>query len=311
MDSINKKRQKKDNLLNDDKVLIERFLDSIWMEKGLSDNTLCSYRTDLNLLKKSLINKNINLDNVSKIDLLDYLSDELSAGAKPKSSARKISTFRQFYRFLLREKVIKEDPTLQVDMPKIGRHLPESLTEKEVELILNKPDYKQPLGSRDKAMLELLYATGVRVSELTNLMITQVNFNQQVIRIVGKGDRERLVPMGDESIFWLNKYIALGRLEILNGRQTDYLFPTRSSDHMSRQAFWHIIKRYANQAGIKKKLSPHTLRHAFATHLLNHGADLRIVQLLLGHSDISTTQIYTHIAKERMKDLHSKHHPRG
>ena len=298
-------------LFENDKDIIERFLDAIWMERGLSENTLSAYRADLIILIRHLFKRKIYLIDVDKSDLLEYLSEELSKGNRPKSSARKISTFRQFFRYLLREKLIKEDPTLQIDMPKIGRYLPETLTEKEVVALLNQPDLENPLGSRDKAMLELLYATGIRVSELTNLQVIQVNFNQQTIRIMGKGDRERLVPIGDESVIWLKKFIDSDRLRVLNGRQSDYLFPTRSSKSMTRQAFWHVIKRYAKLAGIDKRLSPHTLRHAFATHLLNHGADLRIVQLLLGHSDISTTQIYTHIAKERMKDLHSKHHPRG
>jgi integrase/recombinase XerD len=196
-------------------------------------------------------------------------------------------------------------------MPKIGRSLPKSLTEDEVESLLAAPEIDDPLGNRDRSMLEVLYATGLRVSELVNLKSSQVNMNQGVLRIVGKGDRERLIPLGEEAVDWLQKFMNGPRLEILLERQTEYLFPTRRGDRMTRQAFWHIIKRYAHKAGVQKALSPHTLRHAFATHLLNHGADLRVVQMLLGHSDLSTTQIYTHVARERMKELHAQHHPRG
>ena len=196
-------------------------------------------------------------------------------------------------------------------MPKLGRPLPKSLTESEVEALLKAPATDETLGIRDRAMLELLYATGLRVSELVNLRLSQVNLRQGVVRVLGKGDRERLVPMGEEAQTWIEKYMSKARLDILNEQQTDYLFPTRRSDHMTRQAFWHIIKRYSQKADIRTSLSPHTLRHAFATHLLNHGADLRVVQMLLGHSDVSTTQIYTHVARERLKDLHAQHHPRG
>jgi integrase/recombinase XerD len=222
-----------------------------------------------------------------------------------------LSSFRRFFRYLLREGVTAEDPTAEITMPKIGRALPQSLTEDEVDSLLAAPNVSEPLGNRDRAMLELLYATGVRVSELINLKMSQMNLNQGVIRIVGKGDRERLIPLGDEAQDWLRDFIDGARIEILLERQTDYLFPTRRGDRMTRQAFWHIIKRYAKKSGVKKKLSPHTVRHAFATHLLNNGADLRVVQLLLGHSDVSTTQIYTHVARERMKEVHSRHHPRG
>jgi integrase/recombinase XerD len=212
---------------------------------------------------------------------------------------------------MLREGRIPEDPTTRIDMPKLGRPLPKSLSEGEVESLLRAPDVAEPLGIRDRAMLELLYATGLRVSELVSVRISQVNLKQGVVRVVGKGNRERLVPVGEEAQKWIEKFLTDARLDILGGRQSDYLFPTRRSDYMTRQAFWHIIKRYAEEASIGVSLSPHTLRHAFATHLLNHGADLRVVQMLLGHSDVSTTQIYTHVARERLKDVHSKHHPRG
>ena len=211
----------------------------------------------------------------------------------------------------MREGLRDSDPTADIEMPRIGRSLPKTLTEDEVDALLNAPNTDEPLGHRDRAMLELLYATGLRVSELINLQQSQVNFNQGVLRIVGKGDRERLIPLGEESQRWLQEFIAGPRMEILLERQTDYLFPTRRGNRMTRQAFWHIIKRYAEKAGVDQKMSPHSLRHAFATHLLNRGADLRVVQMLLGHSDLSTTQIYTDVARERLKELHGEHHPRG
>ena len=293
------------------KAIIERFLDAIWMERGLSDNTLDAYRADLLALDQRLKGRNVRIVEASKADLLDYISWRVEGGAKPRSTARQLSSFRRFYRYLLREGVIAEDCTADIAMPKIGRTLPQSLSEDEVDALLAAPNVSEPLGNRDRAMLELLYATGVRVSELINLKMSQMNLNQGVIRIVGKGNRERLIPFGDEAQDWLREFIDGARIEILLERQTDYLFPTRRGDRMTRQAFWHIIKRYAKKAGVQKKLSPHTVRHAFATHLLNNGADLRVIQLLLGHSDVSTTQIYTHVARQRMKELHSQHHPRG
>jgi integrase/recombinase XerD len=292
-------------------ALVDRFLDAIWMERGLSQNTLGAYRADLMTLARSLAESGKSIDQASKADLLGFIADRVQGGAKPRSTARQLSSFRRFYRYLVREGVRDSDPTADIEMPRIGRSLPKSLSEDEVDSLLSAPNTDEPLGHRDRAMLELLYATGLRVSELINLRQSQVNFNQGVLRIVGKGDRERLIPLGDESQRWLTDFIDGPRMEILLERQTDYLFPTRRGDRMTRQAFWHIIKRYADKAGIRKKLSPHSLRHAFATHLLNRGADLRVVQLLLGHSDLSTTQIYTHVARERLKDLHSEHHPRG
>ena len=298
-------------LSKDSKVVVDRFLDAIWAERGLSENTLKAYRADLLALNQRLEGRKVDLVRVTRADLLEYISWRVDGGAKPRSTARQLSSFRRFFRYLLREGVIAEDPTTQIAMPKIGRTLPQSLTEEEVEALLAAPVVSDPLGHRDRAMLELLYATGVRVSELINLKLSQVNLNQGVLRIIGKGDRERLIPLGDEAQDWVKKFIDGPRVKILLERQTEYLFPTGRGDRMTRQAFWHIIKRYAKKAGIGKKLSPHTVRHAFATHLLNNGADLRVVQLLLGHSDVSTTQIYTHVARERMKELHSRHHPRG
>ncbi|HUF73043.1 MAG TPA: site-specific tyrosine recombinase XerD [Gammaproteobacteria bacterium] len=291
--------------------MIDRFLDAIWMERGLSENTLGAYRADLVALNQRLESKAVPLVEARRADIMDYIAWRVEGGAKPRSTARQLSSFRRFYRYLLREGTIGEDPTVNIAMPKIGRSLPQSLTEQDVEALLAAPKVAEPLGHRDRTMLEVLYATGVRVSELINLTLGQMNLNQGVLRIIGKGDRERLIPLGDEAQDWIREFIDGARGEILLERQTEYLFPTRRGDRMTRQAFWHIIKRYAKKAGISKKLSPHTVRHAFATHLLNNGADLRVVQLLLGHSDVSTTQIYTHVARERMKELHERHHPRG
>ncbi len=290
---------------------VSRFLDAVWMERGLSANTLAAYRADLTALGRWLTEQKVQIIRTSREDLQNFIAWRVHAGARPRSTARQLSSFRRFFRYLLREGLIAEDPTAQIAMPKIGRSLPKSLTEEEVEALLAAPAVRDPLGNRDRTMLEVLYATGLRVSELVNLRYGQINLNQGVIRILGKGNRERLIPLGDEAVRWLGEFVQGARDEILLDRQTDYLFPTRRGDRMTRQAFWHIIKRYARKAGIGKGLSPHTLRHAFATHLLNHGADLRVVQILLGHSDLSTTQIYTHVASERMKELHSRHHPRS
>lgn len=296
---------------NSAEAVIDKFLDAIWMERGLSANTLGAYRADLVSLRRWLAERDVSLIFATRSDLLAFIAWRTEQGAKPRSTARQLSSFRRFYRFLLREGVIQEDPTIKIDMPRIGRSLPQSLSEGEVEALLAAPDVSDPLGHRDRTMLEVLYATGLRVSELINLKQSEINLNQGVLRIVGKGDRERLIPLGEEAQNWIREFIAGPRTEILLERQTDYLFPTRRGECMTRQAFWHIIKRYSKQAEIGSKMSPHTLRHAFATHLLNNGADLRVVQLLLGHSDLSTTQIYTHVARARMKELHSDHHPRG
>ncbi len=290
---------------------VTRFLDAVWLERGLSANTLAAYRADLTALARWLAERQVRIVETSRADLQDFIAWRVREGARPRSTARQLSSFRRFFRYLVRENGIREDPTAQIAMPKIGRSLPKSLTEEEVESLLGAPVVSDPLGNRDRTMLEVLYATGLRVSELVNLQHGQINLNQGVIRILGKGNRERLIPLGEEAVRWLTEFEHGPRGEILLERQTDFLFPTRRGDRMTRQAFWHIIKRYARKAGISKELSPHTLRHAFATHLLNHGADLRVVQMLLGHSDLSTTQIYTHVARERMKELHTQHHPRG
>ena len=290
---------------------IDRFLDAVWMERGLSPNTLAAYRADLSALERWLEDHDTDLLSASRADVLSFMASRIEGGSRPRSTARQLSSFRRFYRHLVREGALRDDPTALIDMPKVGRSLPRSLTEEEVEALLAAPAVGDPLGHRDRTMLEVLYATGLRVSELVSLKLSSVNLGQGVLRIVGKGDRERLIPLGEEAVQWVQQFLLGPRVEILLERQTDYLFPTRRGDRMTRQAFWHIIKRHARSAGIQKELSPHTLRHAFATHLLNHGADLRVVQMLLGHSDLSTTQIYTHVARERLKDLHSRHHPRG
>ena len=291
--------------------LITRFLDAVWMERGLSSNTLAAYRADLVALSRWLTARNITLPRTGRVELMDFIAARVHAGARPRSTARQLSSFRRFFRHLIRDGIITEDPTAQIAMPRIGRSLPRSLSEAEVEALLAAPAVADSLGHRDRTMLEVLYATGLRVTELVNLKLGEVNLNQGVVRVLGKGNRERLIPLGEEAVRWLKAFIEGARADILLDRSTEFLFPTRRGNRMTRQAFWHIIKRYARKACVDRDLSPHTLRHAFATHLLNHGADLRVVQMLLGHSDLSTTQIYTHVARERLKELHTAHHPRG
>ncbi|MGA3679404.1 MULTISPECIES: site-specific tyrosine recombinase XerD [Pseudomonas] len=294
-----------------DHPMIDRFLDALWLEKGLSDNTRDAYRSDLALFNGWLQEKGVDLMSVSREAILDHLGWRVENGYKPRSTARLLSGVRGFYRYLLREKLIAVDPTLQVDMPQLGKPLPKSLSEADVEALLAAPDLSDTIGQRDRAMLEVLYACGLRVTELISLTLEQVNLRQGVLRIMGKGSKERLVPMGEEAIVWVERYMRDARHELLNGRPSDVLFPSQRGEQMTRQTFWHRIKHQAKVAGIGKSLSPHTLRHAFATHLLNHGADLRVVQMLLGHSDLSTTQIYTHVARARLQEMHTKHHPRG
>ncbi len=290
---------------------LQEFLDSLWLESGLSKNTVEAYQRDLIAFATWLAKLETNLSSATRQDILKYQSERIRNGSKVRSDARLLSSLRRFYRYLCREELRESDPTVQIESPRIGRSLPTSLTEQEVEDLLVQPDTVQALGLRDRTMLEVLYATGLRVSELIALKIEQVNMRQGLVRCVGKGNKERLVPLGEIALDWLQDYLIEGRPAILNGQLSDDLFPTNRGKGMTRQAFWYLIKRYAKQAMIEKDLSPHTLRHAFATHLLNHGADLRVVQLLLGHSDLSTTQIYTHVAKERLKSLHTEHHPRG
>jgi integrase/recombinase XerD len=292
--------------------LIERFADALWMERGLSANTLSAYQSDLRAFARWLSGeRGRGLARARRGDLLDYLAVLSGQGRKPRSTARVLSCLRQFYQYLLRQGVIEQDPSARVESPKLGRPLPKTLTEREVEALLEAPATNDARGHRDRTMLEVLYATGLRVSELVGLTSQQVSLSQGVVRVTGKGDKERLVPLGEESLLWLREYLRGPRQDLLGGRLCDFLFPTRRSDRMTRQAFWKLIKQYALEANISKSLSPHTLRHAFATHLLNHGADLRVVQMLLGHSDLSTTQIYTHVARERLKQLHARHHPRA
>jgi integrase/recombinase XerD len=294
-----------------DAALIGRFSDALWLERGLSENTLSAYRNDLQSLARWLRSMESSLLGAARHELLSYLHQRVAAGAKPRSSARLLSSMRRFYRYLLRESLLREDPSVRIDAPKLGRTLPKTLTEEEVERLLAAPDVSTPMGLRDRAMLELLYASGLRVSELVSLLLLQVNFQQGLVKVMGKGSKERLVPLGEEALFWLQRFMREGRGLLLGTRRSEVLFPSKHASAMSRQAFWQLIKRYALLAGISKPLSPHTLRHAFATHLLNHGADLRVVQLLLGHSSLSTTQIYTFVAQERLKGLHATHHPRG
>ncbi len=295
--------QNKENI----STLVDRFIDSLWLEDGLSKNTLESYRYDL---KNFSIWYKKDLIEVTQSNIQEYLAFKFPS-SKSRSISRLLATLRRFYRYLLREKIIKEDPTLMIEMPKQSKTLPKSLNEEEVENLLNAPNIDQDQGLRDRAMLELLYACGLRVTELVSILLTELSMNDGVIRITGKGNKTRLVPLGEEAMSWINKYLTHARDQILKEKKSKFLFVTNRGEAMTRQTFWHIIKKYAFAAGIQKSISPHVLRHAFATHLLNHGADLRVVQMLLGHSDISTTQIYTHIAKERLKDLHEKHHPRG
>lgn len=295
----------------DNEGLIERFADALWLERGLSRNTLSAYRSDLEGLASWLRGRGLALPAASRSDLQEYLRYRGEGGAKPRSTARLLSSMRRFYRYLLRERRIAEDPSARIDPPRLGRALPGSLTETEVEALLEAPDTECPRGLRDRAMLEVLYAAGLRVSELTGLLMSQINMQQGLVRVIGKGSKERLVPLGEEALNWLQRYLREGRVLLLGAAASEVVFPGNRETAMTRQAFWQHIKRYAQQAGIHKPLSPHTLRHAFATHLLNHGADLRVVQLLLGHSNLSTTQIYTHVASERLKSLHAIHHPRG
>ena len=291
--------------------LIDQFLDALWLEKGLADNSRESYRSDLELFHGWLAERGGDLPGTGREAILDHLAWRVDQAYKPRSTARFLSGVRGFYRHLLREKLIAVDPTLQVEMPQLGRPLPKSLSEADVVALLGAPDLSEPIGQRDRAMLEVLYACGLRVTELISLTLDQVNLRQGVLRVMGKGSKERLVPMGQEAIAWVERFLRDGRDSLLAGRPSDVLFPSQRGEQMTRQTFWHRIKHQAQVAGIDKSLSPHTLRHAFATHLLNHGADLRVVQMLLGHSDLSTTQIYTHVARARLQDLHARHHPRG
>ena len=293
-------------------TLVDLFLNEYWIEKGLSENTVQSYRLDLTALCDWLDKQNLSLETLEPLDLQQFLGSRLEQGYKATSTARMLSAMRKLFQYLYREKYRKDDPSAVLSSPKLPSRLPKYLTEQQVTDLLNTPDVEIPLELRDKAMLELLYATGLRVTELVTLTIENMNVQPGVVRVIGKGNKERIVPMGEEAAFWVRQFVLYGRPILLNGQSSDVVFPSQRAQQMTRQTFWHRIKHYAVLAGINTDaLSPHVLRHAFATHLVNHGADLRVVQMLLGHSDLSTTQIYTHVAKERLKHLHERFHPRG
>ncbi|WP_137225688.1 site-specific tyrosine recombinase XerD [Shewanella sp. MEBiC00475] len=291
--------------------LINQFIDDVWSTNGLSNNTLVSYRTDLQNLDRYVLAKGLNLLQVDQGVLRDYLAVRFDKNFAKSSTARLLSSLRRFYAYLLVKQKISQDPTALIKSPKLARQLPDTLSEVQIDSLLSEPNTEEAIEHRDKAMLELLYATGLRVTELVSLTMEQISLRQGLVRVMGKGGKERLVPLGELAIAEVEQYIKFARGELLSMKQSDVLFPSRRGQMMTRQTFWHRIKLYAARAGIQCHLSPHTLRHAFATHLLNHGADLRVVQLLLGHSDLSTTQIYTHVAKVRLQQLHSQHHPRG
>ena len=291
--------------------LIEQFLDALWMERGLAEQTLHAYRSDLCKFSLWLDARGDSLLTLRGEVLHDYLAWRLDQGFKASSTARLLSALRRFFQYLIREQLREDDPTALLVGPKLPKRLPKDLSETQVEALLTEPDVGNPLELRDKAMLELLYATGLRVSELVGLTMENISLRQGVVRVIGKGNKERLVPMGEEAMYWIATYLREARGLLLGLQPSDVLFPSNRAQQMTRQTFWHRIKLYASRAHIAVDLSPHTLRHAFATHLLNHGADLRVVQMLLGHADLSTTQIYTHVASERLKALHTEHHPRA
>jgi integrase/recombinase XerD len=295
----------------DSDPLLGRFLEALWLEDGLSTNTLEAYRRDLSALASWLSQQTgSSLAQASELDLQGYMAAR-HAESRPSSVGRRLSVFRRFYRWAVRERLCEADPTVRMDAPRQRMRLPGTLTEDQVERLLGAPDVHEPLGLRDRAMLELIYASGLRVSELVGLRTVQIGLQEGVLRVTGKGSKERLVPFGQEAGAWLQRYLDEARPRLLGERTSADLFVTTQGQAMSRQMFWKIIRKYALMAGITQHLSPHTLRHAFATHLLNHGADLRVVQMLLGHADISTTQVYTHVARERLRQLHAQHHPRG
>jgi len=293
-----------------DREALVAFCEALWLEDGLSRNTLAAYRRDLSMLAEWLAERGVTLAAAGEADLQAYVAAR-HAGSKATSGNRRLTVFRRWYRWLLREGRRRDDPTLRIAAARQAPRFPKTLSEAQVEALLAAPRVDAPLGLRDRAMLETLYATGLRVSELVGLRTVEVGLVDGVIRVIGKGDKERLVPLGEEARRWIERWIAEGRPVLLSGRPSDALFVTARAAPMTRQMFWTLVRRHARAAGIAAPLSPHVLRHAFATHLLNHGADLRVVQMLLGHADISTTQIYTHVARERLKSLHARHHPRG
>jgi integrase/recombinase XerD len=295
------------------RALLDRFSDGLWLSDGLARNTLESYRRDLAGFAAWLREASgKSLVEAAAADLQRHLAWQIEAKhAKPRTTGRLVSSLKRFFQFALREGLRADDPAAELDAPKVGRSLPKAMSEAEVEALLAAPDVAIPQGLRDRAMLETLYASGLRVSELVGLKGVQVSLDMGVVRILGKGSKERITPLGEEAADWIARYQREARPALLGARKSDALFVTARGGPMTRQAFWGLVKRHAAAAGIRQAISPHTLRHAFATHLINHGADLRVVQLLLGHADISTTQIYTHVARERLKSLHRKHHPRG
>ncbi|AOZ50153.1 site-specific tyrosine recombinase XerD [Chromobacterium vaccinii] len=295
--------------MSSDKDSIDGFLDQLWLEDGLSQNTLAAYRRDLSKLAARLAEQGATLEAAGPADLERALLAGV-ASEKPATRARLISALRRYCQHLLRSGIRSDDPSARLASPKRGQRLPKSLSEVDVEALLDAPDTETPLGLRDRAMLEVLYASGLRVSELVGMTLNQLNLLDGVVKTMGKGSKERLVPLGEIAQDWLLRYLKEARPLLLAGRPCDAVFVTQRKAGMTRQMAWHLISQYASRQGLSK-VSPHVLRHAFATHLVNHGADLRVVQLLLGHSDISTTQIYTHVARERLKQLHARHHPRG
>ena len=295
-----------------DRQILDAFIDNIWIEKGLSRNTLDSYRSDLEQFSIWLEKNNLTFSKTSKKEILSYLSFLFQKGLGSKTVARKLSSLKSFFRYLVFKSIITIDPSSEVETPKLLKSIPKSISEKEVEALLAAPDAKTDIGLRDKTMIETLYSCGLRISELINLELLNLNLRQGVIRVIGKGQKERLVPMGDQLINLLDLYISSSRKNLLSNKHSDFLFLSNRGQRMTRQSFWHRIKHYCIDSGFEpEKISPHVLRHAFATHLLNNGADLRVVQLLLGHSDLNTTQIYTEVARQRLKRLHTEHHPRG
>ena len=292
---------------------ISRYLDTLWLERGLSENTLMAYRRDLQMTAQWLEKRSQGQMALLQADndaLIEFMVQRKSAGVSDKSSARWLSTLRGFYRHMIFNQRLVDDPTQKLEHPKLGRSLPSSLSPAQVEALLAAPDVTNAVGLRDRTMLEVLYASGLRITELVTLELANVNQRQGVVRVIGKGNKERLVPTGENALDWLSRYLRDARLSLLPAGGS-VLFPSRLGRVMTRQTFWHAIKKYALQAGIQKNISPHTLRHAFATHLVDNGADLRAVQMMLGHSDLSTTQIYTHVAQQRLKELVQEHHPRG
>jgi integrase/recombinase XerD len=292
---------------------LDRFADSLWLHDGLSRNTIESYRRDLGQFARWLEEtQGRDLLTAGPAELQRHLAWQVEARrAKPRTTGRLVSSLKRFFQYALREGLRRDDPAVDLDSPKLPRSLPKSLSEAEVEALLEAPDTGTPQGLRDRAMLEALYASGLRVSELVGLKTQQVSLDMGVVRVLGKGSKERLTPLGEEAVQWIDRYQREARADLLGGKRSEALFVTTRGGPMTRQGFWKLVRRYALLADIRRAISPHTLRHAFATHLINHGADLRVVQLLLGHSDISTTQIYTHVARERLKQIHRKHHPRG